>query len=41
MTAASSRMKAVATAAAPTDTVDIIISQPIRIRVLAEGVAAK
>ena len=41
MTAASSRMKAVATAAAPTDTVDIIISQPIRIRVLADEVAAK
>jgi len=41
MTAASTRMKAVSTAAAPTDTVDIIISQPIRIRVLPDQVAAK
>lgn len=40
MTAATSRMKAVSTAAAPTDTVDIIISQPIRIRVTADQVAA-
>lgn len=33
MTAAASRMKAVTTAASPTDTVDIIISEPIRVSV--------
>ena len=33
MTAASSRMKAISTAAAPTDTVEILISQPVRLSV--------
>jgi hypothetical protein len=33
MTEAASRMKAVTTAASPTDTVDIIISEPIRVSV--------
>lgn len=33
MTAASSRMKAVTTAASPTDTVEILISEPIRVSV--------
>jgi len=40
MTAASARMKTVSTAAAPTDTVDILISEPIRISVKAADVAA-
>lgn len=40
MTAATTRMKTLSTAAAPTDTVDIIISQPIRITVKAAEVAA-
>jgi hypothetical protein len=35
MATATSRMKAVATAALPTDTVDIIISEPIRLSVKA------
>jgi hypothetical protein len=35
MTAASTRMKSVTTAANPTDTVEILISQPIRVRVKA------
>lgn len=35
MTAATSRMKAVTTAASPTDTVDILISEPIRVSVKA------
>lgn len=40
MTAASTRMKSVSTAANPTDTVDILISQPIRVSVKpAAGVA--
>jgi hypothetical protein len=33
MAAATSRMKTVTTVANPTDTVDIIISQPIRVSV--------
>lgn len=33
MTAATSRMKSVSTAANPTDTVDIIVSQPIRVSI--------
>ena len=33
MTAASTRMKSVTTAASPTDTVEILISQPIRVSV--------
>jgi hypothetical protein len=40
MTAATARMKSLSTAAAPTDTVDIIISEPIRISVKAAEVAA-
>lgn len=35
MADATKRMKAVSTAASPTDTVDIIISQPIRVSVKA------
>jgi hypothetical protein len=35
MTAASTRMKSVTTAANPTDTVEILISQPIRVSVKA------
>ncbi|WP_395716668.1 serine protease [Prosthecobacter sp.] len=38
MTAASSRMKSVTTAANPTDTVEILISQPIRVSVKAAAV---
>ena len=38
MTAASTRMKSVTTAANPTDTVEILISQPIRVRVKAAAV---
>jgi hypothetical protein len=33
MTAASTRMKSVTTAANPTDTVEILISEPIRVSV--------
>jgi hypothetical protein len=40
MADATKRMKAVSTAASPTDTVDIIISQPIRVSVKAAQVAA-
>lgn len=39
MTAATTRMKSVSTAASPTDTVDILISQPVRVRVLPAVVA--
>jgi hypothetical protein len=39
MTAATTRMKTVTTAALPTDTVDILISQPVRVRVLPAVVA--
>jgi hypothetical protein len=35
MTAATNKMKTVTTAANPTDTVDILISQPIRVSVKA------
>ena len=35
MTAATSRMKTVSTTASPTDTVEILISQPIRVSVKA------
>lgn len=40
MTAATSRMKAVTTAASPTDTVDILISEPIRVSVKAAAATA-
>lgn len=40
MAAASSRMKAVSSAANPTDTVDIFFSQPIELRVIADGSTA-
>ena len=40
MAAATSRMKAVSSAAAPADTVEIIVSEPIRISVKAAQVAA-
>ena len=40
MTAATSRMKAVTTAASPTDTVDILISEPIRVSVKAAQATA-
>lgn len=40
MTSASKRMKSIADAAAPKDTVDIIVSEPIRISVKAAQVAA-
>ena len=39
MTTATTRMKSISTAAAPTDTVDIIISEPIRISVKAAQMA--
>jgi hypothetical protein len=39
MTNATKRMKAVTTAAAPTDTVDIVVSEPIRISVKAAPIA--
>lgn len=40
MTAATSRMKAVTTAASPTDTVDILISEPIRVSVKPKATTA-
>jgi hypothetical protein len=40
MADAAKRMKAISTAASPTDTVDIIVSEPIRISVKATQVAA-
>ena len=39
MTAATNKMKAVSTAASPTDTVDILVSEPVRISVKAAQVA--
>jgi hypothetical protein len=39
MATASSKMKAITTAAEPKDTVDIIISEPIRLSVRAANVA--